>query len=95
MGIGIALMLLGAVLFAVAIYKKTSVNTKRVGHDDRSVNVGGSNHGFINTGSIGNQAPPPEAAPHGHSSSLVIISIVVELTGILVTLWHAYHLAPI
>lgn len=83
--IGIALMVLGIVLFFVGRSKSKMV---RVEANNGSIAVGGNNTGSIANLNVG--TPPSE--PHG-SHSLTYWAIGVELVGIAVTLWHAWHMA--
>lgn len=87
--LGLILMSLGIVMLVYQFATRNG-NQKKVGRDDRSVHVGGSNTGLINTGSIGGG---DEERHGGHSHWLTIIAMLVELAGIAVTLWHAFHLA--
>jgi hypothetical protein len=87
--VGIGLTVLGVILFFLG---RNSVrqDVKKVGRDDRSVSVGGDNSGLINTGSIGGGASTSDEKA-GHSHFLTWVAILVEVVGIGVTLWHAYH----
>lgn len=80
--IGISLIVLGGVLLAVA-----RLNDRRVSASQGSVAIGGDNRGTITNVNIGEKQPPSR----GHA--LTYVAIAVELIGIGVTLWHAYHLA--
>ena len=82
---GLALMVLGIVLFFVGRSKSKTV---RVEASKGSVAVGGENAGSITNVTIGTQTPTER-----HSHSLTYWAIGVELVGIAVTLWHAWHLA--
>lgn len=82
--VGLALMALGIVLFFIGRSKSKTV---RVEASSGSVAVGGKNTGSITNLNIG--APP--TAAHG-SHSLTYWAIGVELVGIAVTLWHAWHM---
>ncbi len=82
-GLGIGLIVLGALLFAVA-RRKTSSATASQG----SVAVGKNNSGQIVN--VNQQSSPPT---HSGGHGLTVIAIVVEVVGIAVTLWHAFHLA--
>lgn len=83
---GIVLIALGTVLLIVALMrrKRTAVQADR-----GSVAVGGSNSGIIINHGNQNAAPAKHAGGHG----LTITAIIIELVGIAVTLWHAYHMA--
>ena len=83
--VGLALMAVGIVLFLVGRSKSNSI---RVEANGGSIAVGGKNTGSITNTNIG--APP--ATAHG-SHGLSKVAIGVELVGIAVTLWHAWHLA--
>lgn len=83
--VGLALMALGIVLFFIGRSKSKAM---RVEASSGSVAVGGKNTGSITNLNIG--APP--TATHG-SHSLTYWAIGVELVGIAVTLWHAWHMA--
>ena len=83
--VGLALMVLGIVLFFVG---RSRSRTVRVEASGGSVAVGGKNSGSITNLNVG----APAAAAHG-SHSLTYVSIAVELVGIVVVLWHAWHMA--
>jgi hypothetical protein len=82
---GIALMLIGAALYAVG---RGSARRSNVHANDGSVAIGGDNSGPISNTKVG--GPRPENAGH---NSLTTLSIAVEVIGIAVTVWHAIHLA--
>lgn len=82
--VGLGLMALGIVLF----FCRSRSKTVRVEASSGSVAVGGKNAGSITNLNVGG-AP---AAAHG-SHALTYASIVVELVGIAVVLWHAWHMA--
>ena len=77
---GIALMVLGAVIFLAG---RTKSKTVHVEASNGSVAIGGKNSGRITNTNIGAQP----AASHG-SHWLTVVSIVVELAGIGLTVWH-------
>lgn len=83
--VGLALIALGIVLFFVGRSKSKKVQVEASGG---SVAVGGKNSGSITNLNVGT----PSAPAHG-SHSLTYWAIGVEVTGIAVTLWHAWHLA--
>ncbi len=83
--VGLTLMALGIVLFFIGRSKSKSVRVEASGG---SVAVGGKNTGSITNLNVG---PTPPVA-HG-SHSITYLAIGVELVGIAVTLWHAWHLA--
>jgi len=83
--VGFTLMALGIVLFFIGRSKSKSVRVEASGG---SVAVGGKNTGSITNLNVG--TTPPVA--HG-SHSITYLAIGVELVGIAVTLWHAWHLA--
>jgi len=83
--IGLALMGLGIVLFSVGRSKSKIV---RVEASSGSVAVGGKNTGSITNVTVSTPSP----AAHG-SHSLTYLAVGVELVGIAVTLWHAWHMA--
>jgi hypothetical protein len=83
--LGFALMVFGLVLFLVGRSKSTIV---RVEANNGSVAIGGKNSGTITNTNIG--AVP--VASHG-SHWLTILAIIVELAGMAVVIWHAWHLA--
>lgn len=83
--VGLGLMALGIVLFVVS---RSRSKTVRVEASGGSVAVGGKNRGSITNLNVG--APP--AASHA-SHSLTYVAIGVELVGIAVTIWHAWHMA--
>lgn len=83
--VGLALMALGVVLFFI---DRSKSKTVRVEASGGSVAVGGKNTGSITNLNVG--MPPPEAH---NSHSLTYLAIVVEIVGIAVTIWHAWHMA--
>ena len=83
--VGFGLMALGIVLFFIGRSRSKAVRVEASGG---SVAVGGKNSGSITNLNVGG-AP---ASAHG-SHALTYASIVVELVGIGVVLWHAWHLA--
>lgn len=85
-GIGIGLMLAGAVLFFVGSARSKRVS---VSASSGSVAVGGNSSGPIVNTNI-NQ-PNREHSTGGHG--ITVLAILVELAGIGVTIWHAMHLA--
>lgn len=84
--VGIALMVLGIVLFFGA---RSRSKTVRVDASNGSVAIGGNNRGSISNINIGK----PPTASHGSHHWLTVIAIVVELAGMAVVIWHALHLA--
>ena len=82
---GLALMALGIVLFFIG---RSRSKTVRVEASSGSVAVGGKNTGSITNLNVG----APAAASHG-SHALTYVAIAVELVGIAVVLWHAWHMA--
>lgn len=81
--VGLGLMVVGVLLFSVGRRKRSSAVSS-----EGSVAVGGNNSGsIVNINHI--SAPPSHSGGHG----LTIAAIIVELVGIGVTLWHAYHMA--
>lgn len=90
--LGIALMALGIVLFLIDRWKSKidQSKPKAVGVEaiGGSVAVGGKNTGSITNLNVGAQL----TAAHG-SHTLTYWAIGVELVGIAVTLWHAWHMA--
>jgi len=83
--VGFALMALGIVLFFVGRLKSKSTRIEARGG---SIAVGGKNTGQIANVNVG---APPAAAHESHL--MTYISIGVELVGIAVVLWHAWHMA--
>jgi uncharacterized membrane protein len=84
--VGVCLIVVGVAIFFYGRgrSKRTSVHATR-----GSVAVGGNNNGSItntNTNRISNEAPSG-----GHA--LTVLSILVELVGIAVIVWHTMHLA--
>lgn len=77
---------LGIVLFFLGRSKSKAV---RVEATSGSIAVGGKNTGSISNINI--STPPPVA--HDSHSLLTYVAIGVELVGIVVTLWHAWHMA--
>lgn len=82
---GFALMGLGIVLFLVGRSKSKTIQVEA---SNGSVAIGGKNSGTITNTIIG--ALP--VASHG-SHWLTVVSIIVELAGMAVVIWHAWHLA--
>jgi hypothetical protein len=83
--IGLVLMTLGIVLFFIS---RSKFKTVQVESSNGSISIGGKNTGTITNLNTG--TPLPEAhATH----SITYLAIGVELVGITVTLWHAWHLA--
>ena len=82
---GFALMVLGFVLFLVG---RSRSKTIRIEASNGSVAIGGKNSGSITNTNIG--AIP--IAPH-RSHWLTVVSIIVELSGMAVVIWHAWHFA--
>lgn len=83
MYLGIGLMILGIILFALG---RSSRNTSSVNASGGSVAIGGSN-----SGSITNINRASKSHEGGHA--ITIIATVVEVIGIAVTIWNATHLA--
>lgn len=83
--LGLVLMALGIVLFFIGRQKSRTV---RVVASGGSIAVGGKNTGSITNLNVG--TPPPAA--HG-THLLTYAAVGVELVGIAVTLWHAWHMA--
>ena len=90
--VGVVLMVLGIVLFMFSRGSKSK--SVQVNASGGSVAVGGNNSGSINYNQPSQLAPaaPPAPAQHG-SHALTWVAIAVELVGIGVTIWHAWHLA--
>jgi hypothetical protein len=82
---GFALMGFGIVLFLAGRRKSKAI---RVEASNGSVAIGGKNSGTITNTNIGT----PPAGSHG-SHWLTVVAIIVELAGIAVVIWHAWHLA--
>lgn len=82
--VGLVLMGLGIALFFISRSKSKTV---RAVASRGSVAVGGKNTGSIANVNIGTPLP----AAHG-SRSVTYLAIGVELTGIAITLWHAWHM---
>lgn len=87
--IGVALVVVGLLLFFAGRSKSKKI---RVEATNGSVAVGGDNSGSIINANIG--APASAPAPHG-THWLTVVGIVVELIGIAVVLWHAWHMAAV
>jgi hypothetical protein len=83
--VGLGLMVAGAVLFLVG-----KLRTKRatVHASKGSVAVGGDNAGQITNVNVGSHNKKSAG-----ESGLTLTAIVVEIIGIIVTIWHALHLA--
>jgi len=84
--VGAGLMLVGVLLFVLAHHKRGTV----VSSSNGSVAVGGDSNG-----SIVNINQTHGSSKHGGGHGLTIAATIVELIGISVTLWHAYHLAQL
>ena len=82
--LGLVLMGLGIVLFYVG---RSKSKIMRVEASGGSVSVGGKNSGSITNINVGAQAPVARG-----SHALTYWAIGVELVGIAVTLWHAWHM---
>lgn len=83
LAIGIGLMLLGALIIILGL-RKTRIKTVKATRG--SVAVGGDNSGpIVNVNT--------HAGSGGGHHGLTILGIVVEVIAILVTVWHAMHLA--
>lgn len=82
-GFGLGLIVMGILLFAIGRRKR---NGTIASHG--SVAIGRDNSGSIFNI---NQLAPQSGHSGGHA--ITILAIFVELIGIGVTLWHAYHLA--
>jgi hypothetical protein len=82
---GIALMALGVIIF---LFGKRSSRTS-VQASYGSVAVGGNNNGTIQNVNTVHGVTGHAAGGHG----ITWVAIGVELIGIAVTIWHAWHLA--
>jgi hypothetical protein len=82
---GIALIILGVLIFLFG--KRSNRSSVQASHG--SVAVGGQNNGTIQNTNISHSAASHGAGGHG----ITILAIGVELIGIGVTIWHAWHLA--
>jgi len=80
-GIGLGLVVIGFFLFAAGRRKQSGAVAS-----NGSVAVGRDNSGTI----LNINQPPQSGHSGGHS--LTLAAILVELVGIGVTLWHAYHM---
>ncbi len=80
--IGVGLMVLGIVLLLVSRGR-----ARQVAASGGSVAIGGDNMGNVSNVNVGGA----HSQSHGHG--LTYAAIGVELVGIAVTLWHAWHLA--
>lgn len=78
-------MVAGAALlfFSLRRSKHSSVQAS-----DGSVAVGGNSYGNITNVKM---SAPSTPSPRGHG--LTVLAVIVEVVGIGVTLWHAFHLA--
>jgi hypothetical protein len=85
---GIALMVLGVVLFFIGRTPNSSSRAVHVTASEGSVAIGGNNKGDITNVNLG----ASQDKQHG-THWLTWVAIAVELVGIAVTLWHAWHLA--
>jgi len=80
--LGVCLMVAGLVLFLVG---RGRSKRKSVGASAGSVAIGGANNAAITNVNVG--------ANKDHSGhGLTILSVIVEVIGIIVVLWHAIHL---
>jgi hypothetical protein len=83
--VGVGLMVFGVVLFGIAqIFKGNTVKA-----DNGSIAIGGDSGAPIINTHINQKAAEKHSGGHG----LTYVAVVVELTGIGVTIWHALHLA--
>lgn len=82
MFVGLGLMVVGVLLFAAGRRKRSSAVAS-----NGSVAVGGNN-----SGSIVNINQPSATPSRSGGHGMTTAAIIVELIGIGVTLWHAYHL---
>lgn len=86
--LGVLLIVLGIILLVLGFKRNKKVSVQA---SEGSVAIGGDNSGTIlNIGN--NSSAPAPTKSHGHG--LTYLGIIVELIGIGVTLWHAYHMAP-
>lgn len=83
--IGLGLMFLGVLVYALG---RSGRGAQSLHASGGSVVVGGNNSGKIQNKNVGKPSEPQHS---GHW--LTIIAILVELAGIGVTFWHAFHLA--
>jgi hypothetical protein len=83
MYVGIGLMIVCVLGFIAGRRGRTSVTAS-----SGAVAVGGDN-----SGSIANTNSASSSAGHKASHFITKLAIFIELVGIGVTLWHAYHLA--
>ena len=80
--LGVGLMVAGGVGLLIGFYRaKPSASSG-------SVSVGRDNRGTIYNTNIGTPTP----SSHSNHNVLTYISILVEIVGIAVTIWHATHL---
>lgn len=90
--VGVALMVLGIILFVFS--RRSKSKSVQVIASGGSIAVGGNNSGSINYNQPPQLAPTAAPAPAQHGShALTWVAIAVELVGIGVTVWHAWHLA--
>lgn len=82
--IGLALVVLGVLLFLVGRRANVSASSS-------SVAVGGGNKGVIINQNNSMNVGQPAQHGAGHGKGLTYVSIVVELAGIATTLYHLYH----
>jgi hypothetical protein len=78
---GIVLIVIGTSLLIVSLLRRKRVTVQANG----GIAIGGG----VKNSTVVNRSAPPKHGGHG----LTVIAIVVELVGIVVTLWHAYHMA--
>lgn len=83
--IGIGLMIAGAVLF---LFGRAQSKRTLVSASSGSVAIGGNNSGTITNTNVSQTNKVHNVGEHG----ITVLAIVVELTGIAVTIWHAMHL---
>jgi hypothetical protein len=83
--LGIALMILGVVLFLVGRKGSKSTSVRASGG---SIAIGGSNSGQITN--INSHSHNKDG--HG-GHGVTVIAIIVEIIGIVVVIWHAIHLS--
>ena len=82
---GIVLIVIGTSLLIVSLLRRKRVTVQANG----GIAIGG---GVKNSTVVNRSSSPAAPSKHG-GHGLTVIAIVVELVGIVVTLWHAYHMA--
>lgn len=84
---GLATFVLGTGLLLFSLLRRKRV----VVQANSGIAIGGS----VDSSTVINQSSSSASPAKHHGHGLTIVAIVVELIGIAVTLWHAYHMASL